>query len=270
MLTKVSITMNTRYFVLSILLSLATLSPLQASSTPYSLRKYAHVKAFYKTITPIVLQISKEKHIPPAAVLAIAGLESGYGQGYVAQITGNILSLGAYKSDPELPALYLPYSKSKKKILFDPKEIQKLPKSDLVYKRRAPSLKKDYRPLPYAGSYENLELLKYNEGLRKQAYKACFHDFATKWLSTTSKVASFREARIWLNTLVAQKGYSALLSQKTNEQFISHVGGKPHSFNYRTTWPKKVKYIMHRVGLVSLVNCMEEKNLNFEQAWKEK
>ena len=270
MLTKVSITMNIRYFVLSILLSLSVLSPLQASSSKYSLRKYAHVKEFYRTITPIVLQISKEKHIPPAAVLAIAGLESGYGQGYVAQITGNILSLGAYKSDPELPALYLPYSKSKKKILFDPKEIQKHPKSDLVYKKRAPSLKKDYRPLPYAGSYENLELLKYNERLRNKAYKACINDFATKWLNSDSNIESFREARLWLNALVEQDGYAVLLSKKTNDAFIDHVGGKPHSFNYRKTWPKKVRYIMNRAGLVSLVNCMQQKDLNFEQAWKEK
>ena len=136
MLTNVSITMNMRYFVLSILLlSLSVISPLQASSSKYSLRKYAHVKEFYRTITPIVLQISKEKHIPPTAVLAIAGLESGYGQGYVAQITGNILSLVIYKSDPELPALYLPYSKSKKKILFDSKTWTNKGKKTLILNR---------------------------------------------------------------------------------------------------------------------------------------
>ena len=260
--------MNARYLVPSMLMIFSLLSPLSASSK-YSLRKYQHVKEFYRTIAPIVIKISREKNIPPAAVLAIAGVESGYGRGYVCQITGNVLSLGAYKSDPELPALYLPYSKSKKKILFDPKEIKKHPKSDLVYKTRAPSLKKDYRPLPYAGSYENLALLKYNNNLKKRAYSACVNDFATKWLNTESKIKSFQEARVWLNSIVKNKGYSALLTQKVNDEFISQVGGKPHSFNYRKTWPKKVKLIMDKAGLVELVKNMQKQNMNFNEAWKE-
>jgi len=268
MLTKVSIIMNTRYPVLAMLLFFSLLSPLSASSK-YSLRKYQHVKEFYRTITPIVIKISREKNIPPAAVLAIAGVESGYGRGYVCQITGNVLSLGAYKSDPELPPLYLPYSKSKKKILFDPKEIKKYSKSDLVYRTRAPSLKKDYRPLPYVGSVKNLELLKYNNNLKKQAYNACVNDFATRWLNTESKIESFQEARVWLNTIVKNKGYQALLSQKVNDEFIKQVGGKPHSFNYRKTWPKKVKLIMDKAGLVALVKNMQTKKMSFDEAWKE-
>jgi len=260
--------MNARYLVLSMLMIFSLLSPLSASGK-YSLRKYQHVKEFYKTITPIVIKISKEKNIPPAAVLAIAGVESGYGRGYVCQITGNVLSLGAYKSDSELPALYLPYSKSKKRILFDPKEIEKCSKSDLVYKTRAPSLKKDYRSLPYAGSCKNLSILKYNNKLKKRAYTACVNDFATKWLNTKSKIKSFQEARVWLNSIVKKKGYSALLTQKVNDEFISQIGGKPHSFNYRKTWPKKVKLIMDEAGLVTLVKNIQIQKMNFNEAWKE-
>ncbi|WP_226960593.1 glucosaminidase domain-containing protein [Sulfurimonas paralvinellae] len=245
------------------------MSTLNASSQ-YSLRKYQHVKEFYKTITPIAIKISKEKHVPPAAILAIAGVESGYGRGYVSQITGNILSLGAYKSDPELPALYLPYSKSKNKILFDPQEIKKSKKSDLSYKTRAPSLKKDYRPSPYAGSYENLALLKYNKTLREKAYTACINDFATKWISADSNIKSFKEARIWLNTIIADHGYTALLTHKVNNDFIDYIGGKPHSFNYRKSWPKKVKNIMKRAGLVVLVQKMEKNKMGFDEAWKDK
>ena len=251
-----------------ILLSIMLTTLIEASSG-YSLRKYAHVREFYKTITPIVLKIAKEKHLPPAAILAIAGLESGYGRGYVAQITGNILSLGAYKSDHELPALYLPYSKSKKRILFDPKEIKQHPKSDLVYKKRAPSLKRDYRPSPYAGTPKKLELLKYNEALRKQAYTACIDDFATRWINKESKIQSFQEARVWLDKLVKTQGDDVLFTYETNIAFIDHVGGKPHSFNYRKSWPKKVKYIMKRAGLVALVNDIEKKGLDFEDAWRE-
>jgi hypothetical protein len=243
--------------------------PLYAKSN-YTLRKYKHVKEFYKTITPLAIEVSKKYDLPPAALLAIAGLESGYGQGYVAQITGNILSLGAFKSDPELRALYLPYSKSKKKILFDPKEIEKLPKDDLIYKLREKSLKKDYRPAPYAGTDKNLALLKHNKKLRIEAYKRCFNDFATKWISVNSNIQSFQEARIWLNNLVKKHSADILLTYKVNKEFIYHVGGKPHSFNYRKTWPKKVKYIMDRAGLVPLVNDIVKKGMNFDEAWSEK
>jgi flagellum-specific peptidoglycan hydrolase FlgJ len=81
-------------------------------------RKYEHVKQFYSQITLDAIEVAKKHDLPAAAILAMAGLESGYGSGYVAQITGNILSLGAFKGDAELPPLYLPYSKSKKKILL--------------------------------------------------------------------------------------------------------------------------------------------------------
>ena len=117
MLTKIYKTINIRYIVLSILF---TVNSLNAST--YSYRKYTHVKKFYKEITPIALEVSKKYNLPAASLLAIAGLESGYGRGYVCQITGNIMSLGAFKSDPELPALTLPYSKSQQKILFDKKK----------------------------------------------------------------------------------------------------------------------------------------------------
>jgi len=267
MLTKIKIEPNIRNLVFIIFASLFLTQHSLYAKSKYSLRKYSHVKKFYATITPLAIEVSKKHHLPPAALLAIAGLESGYGQGYVAQITGNILSLGAFKSDPELPALYLPYSKSKQKILFDPGEIKKLPKSDLSYKLRAKSLKKDYRPRKYAASYENLELLKYNKQLRIKAYNNCLNDFATKWISINSNTKSFKETRIWLNTLIEKKQYDVLLEYKINEAFIHHIGGKPKSFNYRKSWPKKVKYIMDRAGLVPLVNDMIKNDMNFNQAW---
>ena len=79
-------------------------------SSEYSFRKYIHVESFYSDISLDSIEIGVKNNIPPAAMMAIAGLESGYGSGYVAQITGNILSLGAFKGDKELPRLYLPYS----------------------------------------------------------------------------------------------------------------------------------------------------------------
>jgi hypothetical protein len=237
-------------------------------SSEYSIRRYNHVKKFYAAIIKDTIKICKEHNLPPAAVLAIAGLESGYGSGYVAQITGNILSLRAFKSDKELPALYLPYSSSEQKILFDPNIINKLPKSDLSYKKRAKSLKRDYRPLKYAGTKTNLELLKYNKEMRLKAHIACLNDFGTRWISYTSNKKVFKELKMWTDKQVKNKSKTTLYNRDTNLGFIDRIGGIPHSFNYRKTWPKKVKLVMRRVGLIELVNDMDRNNISFKKAWE--
>ncbi len=248
-----------------ILMLLASFSTLYSSE--YSFRKYNHVKEFYKANTTDVIEVAKKHKLPPAAILAIAGLESGYGRGYVAQITGNILSLGAFKGDKELPRLYLPYSKSKQTVIFDPNEIKKHSKDDLAWKKRPKSLKRDYRPTPYAGTTKNLELLTYNKSLKHDANKACFNDFATRWIIKSSKVKVFKEARIWLDKLVDEHGTDILFNKDVNCEFISKIGGHPHSFNYRETWPKKAKLIMIKTGLVKLTNDIQFKAISFDSAW---
>jgi len=252
--------------LLTSILLMGSLTLVQAQDIGF--RKYAHVQKFYAAITLDAIAISKKHHLPAAALLAIAGLESGYGSGYVAQITGNILSLGAFKSDAELPALYLPYSKSLKKVLFDPNIINKHKKEDLSYRKRDKSYKRDYRPSPYAGSHNNLELLKYDTTLRDKAYYACLNDFATRWIVKQSNIKAFREARKWLDTLIKEnKTNDILYSMNANTGFIYKIGGIPHSFNYRATWPKKVELIMHKTRLVELVNDIENNNMNFKEAW---
>ena len=233
----------------------------------YSFRKYPHVKKFYSEITLDAIAIANKYLLPVGAVLAIAGLESGYGSGYVAQITGNILSLGAFKGDKELPPLYLPYSKKDKKILFDPQEIKKHSKDDLSYKKRAKSYKRDYRPSPYGGTVLKLELLKYDEKLKHSAHYTCLNDFATRWITKGSNIKTFRNARAYLDSLVKKNGVKILFTKETNKNFIDKIGGIPQSFNYREEWPKKVKLIMDKVGLVQLVNDIYFKNLSFDEAW---
>jgi len=239
------------------------------SASSFSYRKYSHVKAFYQDLTPSALKIAKKYHLPPAAVLAIAGLESGYGSGYVSQITGNIMSLGAYKSDIALPALYLPYSTKKKMILYDEKEIKKHPKEDLHYKLRAKSLKRDYRPLPYTGTHKNLNYFKYHPQEKALAHYQCLQDFATRWIRVDAKIKTFAKAKRWLNEQVKAKGEEVLYLEKTNIAFIHAIGGIPHSFNYRTTWPKKVISIMNKTGLVKLCQEVALEHKSFEEAWRE-
>jgi hypothetical protein len=265
MLTNIYNAVNIRYIALIILLTFTSLS-----ANTYSYRKYLHVKKFYKEITPIAIEVSKKYNLPAASLLAIAGLESGYGRGYVCQITGNIMSLGAFKSDSELPALTLPYSQSQQKILFDKNEIQKCLKHDLFYKKHNKSLKKDYRPKQYAGTTHNLELLKYNKKLRNKAHKACLNDFATRWISKKSNIKAFRHAKIWLNDVVKNNTCKILFSMNVNKQFIDKIGGVKNSFNYRKSWPKKVKQVMKKAGLVELVNNIENKHMSFDEAWEKK
>ena len=114
---------------------------------------------------------------------------------------------------------------------------------------------------------QNLELLKYNKVLRKKAQKACLNDLATRWIVDKSNIKAFREARRFLDKLIEKQDVKILFNKTTNQKFIDKIGGIPNSFNYRETWPKKVKLIMDKVGLVELVNDMHSKNLSFEEAW---
>ena len=143
----------------------------------YSLRKYAHVKAFYKSLAVPVIQLCIDQNVPPAAVLAMAGLESGWNSGYVGRISGNILSLGSRRGDNELPALYLPTSKKTGNVVFDSLEILEHPKSDLIWKERPPSLKKDYRPQSIAGTTYQLGYFKHHPKEKAKAQLQNISDF---------------------------------------------------------------------------------------------
>ena len=250
------------------ILLLVITTSLFAQSETFSYRKYENVEAFYKILTKEAIDVGVKYNIPPAALLAITGLESGYGSGYVAQITGNILSLDADKGDKELPPLYLPTCGDDDKVLFDPKDIDACPKSDQHWKQHPPSLKHDYRPAPYAGTDKNLGYLKENPEQRGLAQRACLEDFATHWLSKNNRNKVFSGIRVWLDSLVNKNGVNDLFTEDVCIEFISKIGGHPNSYNFRETWPKKVKLIMDKVGLVGLCFEMYEKKLSFEQAWK--
>jgi len=250
---------------LLILTLLLTLS--QANKFKY--RDFKNVENFYSSITKDVIQLSIKHHTPPAVILAIAGLESGYGSGYVSQITGNILSLGANKNDIQLPALTLPYCKTDKhkKTLFDPKEQKQC--KELVWKQRAKSLKKDYRPKEIAGTDTHLEFFKYNPNQFKRAKLQSVDDFLTKWLNKTHKYTPFRDTKQWLDKKVAKEGIDTLFNMETNLEFASKIGGRANSFNYRKSWPQKVKYILKKTGLNQLCSTMYYKHITFSKAWKQ-
>ena len=233
----------------------------------YSLRKYAHVRAFYSVLTMPVTKLCIQENVPPAAVLAMAGLESGWNRGYVGRITGNILSLGARKGDRELPALYLPTSKKSGDVIFDSLEIVRHKKSDLIWKKRPKSLKKDYRPHNIAGTPYQLAYFKNHPKEKAAAQLQNITDFLNIFISHKSNIKAYRDARFVLDSLVSKKGKAILLEEKTARLFINAISGRPNTFNYRKTWPKKVTNILKNVGLVPLTKAIYNDKITFKEAW---
>lgn len=244
-----------------------TTLPQSGQQKKYSLRKYNHVTDFYSRISWPAIQTCVANNVPPASVLAIAGLESGWNKGYVGRITGNILSLGARKGDAELPALHLPRLIASKQILFDSLVILKYTADELKWEDRPESLKKDYRPPAIAGTPYQLAYFKYHPAEKANAQVQNITDFLTIFISRKSRIAVYREARHLMDSLVQQHGKEILFDDATAKKFINTIGGRLNSFNYRETWPKKVEYIMKNAGLVELTGKMYLEQKDFEEAW---
>jgi len=232
----------------------------------YSLRKYAHVKEFYRGISIKATQICLKNNIPPASLLAIAALESGWNKGYIGRITGNILSLGTRRGDTELPALRLPRLIKNKQILFDSIQIAKYAEKDLQWEDRPESLKKDYRPKKWAGTPYNLAYFKYHPKEKKAAHIANITDFVTVFIGRKSRIKAYRDGRKKMDSLVLVHGKEILLKEETAILFINEIGGKKNSYNFRKTWPKKVVYIIKNAGLVDLTTQLHG-GANFQDAW---
>ncbi len=234
----------------------------------YPYRKYLHVKEFYAPLVEEAINLGLEYNIPPAALLAIAGVESGYGGGYIAKITGNIMSLGANKGEKMLPSLYLPNVKNfPTKVLYSPKEIRKYDKSELVWKKRPKSYKKDYRPSNIAGTAKELDYFDKHPKERLKANIKSMEDFAKSWISLNNSHKPFKDAREFLDREVELHSKDVLFDEELNRRFIKMIGGKKDSFNYRKTWPKKVIMLMDRVGLAELTRSVYKTKKSPEELW---
>ena len=234
----------------------------------YRLRKYAHVKAFYSRLAEPVTELCIKENVPPAAVLAMAGLESGWNRGYVGRITGNILSLGARKGDKELPALNLPTPRRSGEVIFDSLEIVQYPNSSLIWKMRPKSLKKDYRPKNIAGTKYQLGYFKRHLKAEAKAQLQNISDFLNVFISHKSNIKAYKKARFTLDSLVLKHGKDILLEEKTALLFVNAISGRPNTFNYRKTWPLKVTNILKNAGLVDLTKQIYFDKRPFSQAWK--
>jgi hypothetical protein len=232
----------------------------------YRLRKYQHVKTFYNGMSKKATKICLDNNIPPASLLAITGLESGWDSGYIGQITGNILSLGTRRGDTELPGLRLPRNIKTKKIVYDSLEILKYSKNELNWEDRPESLKKDYRPKPWAGTSYNLAYFKYNIKAKSKAHIENIRDFVSVFIARKSRIKAYRETRRKMDSLVEKYGKTVLLQEQTAIDFTHGIGGKINSYNFRKTWPKKVIYIIKNAGLIDLTLQLH-KGKSFKESW---
>lgn len=235
----------------------------------FKYRKYGHVKKLYKRLANPVTELCIKHKIPPAAVLSIISLESGWGNGYIGKITGNFMSLNASRkrNDIQLPALRMPKNKKTGKIIIRQSILNKMSKEAIIWQNRPSSLKKDYRPNGIAGTKENLDYFLINADKLTEANLENIEDFATKFIAYTSGIRAYRQAREMLDLEIEKHGIDILFDPELNRKFIYTIGGRPSSFNNRATWPKKVINILRHVGANQLTKDLYINHKSFEQAW---
>lgn len=249
-------------------------SPLKTTKTTtvqtqkkYRYRKYNHVKKFYKRLAKPVTDLCMEHRVPPGAVLSILSLESGWGQGYIGNITGNFLSLNATRRDAELPALRMPKNKKTGKIILNKKTLAKTNDSLIVWQDRPSSLKKDYRPIGIAGTKKNLDYFLNHPNELTEANLKNVSDFVSRFISKTSSIKAYREARELLDVAIEKHGIEILFDDALNQQFVNTIGGRQNSYNFRKTWPTKVLNIYKNVGANTLAKQLYIDKQDFETVW---
>ncbi|MDO6736551.1 hypothetical protein [Wenyingzhuangia sp. 2_MG-2023] len=233
----------------------------------FKYRKYNHVKEFYKRLALPITELCVQHRVPPGAVLSILSLESGWGQGYVGKITGNFLSLNASGNEAELPALKMPKNIFTKKTIIDRTKLAKTSKTSIVWENRPPSLKKDYRPQGIAGTTKDLDYFIRRPDELTQANLKNVTDFVSRFISETSRIKAYREARALLDQQIAEHGVGILFDDSLNRKFVYTIGGRPNSYNFRKTWPQKVMSIYKNVGANELLKDLYTNKNTFEQAW---
>lgn len=214
------------------------------------LRKFPWVVEFYLELTPIAVEESIRTGIPAPAIMAIAGHESGFGRGYVARVSGNILSLGARGNDIVLPPLTVLESiKGEILLQFDRTIPQDSIPSGYSLVKKPPSCKKDYRPPGICGTDGDFDYFIKNPAGRLAAWRENVRDFTEGRISKDSPVEAYRRAYQFARRLKNSHGRNYVFSKPAAIEFIKLVGGYPGSFNSNPEWPDKVILLLRRAHL---------------------
>ena len=208
------------------------------------------VSNFFKYLTPIILKKTFKKGAPPGAILAIAALESGYGTGYIANVSGNILSLNARKTEPMLPPLTLAITKNDK-IIINGEKIKSMLAAGYPFKviKRPPSYKKDYRPDHIAGKKTHLDYFLHHPNKKYQAWEQNVNDLMFSRVVSDSSIVAYKETSKFCDRLYARKSLRHIFSNKSATKFLTLVGGRPISYNIRTSWRDKSISLLSKLNL---------------------
>ncbi len=244
--------------VVVIFLAIVRLFPSPKPTEP-DLRRFPRVIEFYRELTPIAVGESIRTGVPASAIMAIAGHESGFGRGYVAQVSGNILSLGARGSEVVLPSLTVLENSGGKILLeFDRTAQQGSIPSGYGWVKKPPSYKKDYRPPGICGTDGDFDYFIENPAERLAAWKKNVRDFAEGRIKEDSPIKAYRRAYQFAQKLKNSHHRNYVLSEQAAMDFIRLVGGYSRSFNSNPEWPDKVISVLKRAHLSEIVNLNEK------------
>ena len=214
------------------------------------LRRFPWVMEFYRELTPIAVEEAMRTGIPAPAIMAIAGHESGFGRGYVARVSGNILSLGARGSDVVLPPLtVLENGRGEILLEFDRTTRQQSIPSGYRWVKKPPSYKKDYRPPGICGTDGGFDYFIKNPAERLAAWRKNVRDFAEGRINEDSPVEAYRRAYQFARKMKNSHSRSYVFSERRAMEFIRLVGGHPQSFNSNPEWPDRVISLLRRAHL---------------------
>jgi hypothetical protein len=206
------------------------------------------IASFIRDITPIITRESLKSGAPPAAILAIACLESGYGSGYIANISGNILSLNAKPEETVLPPLTVFVYKNQ--IIFNKEKLKEVLSvgKPLEIRLRPASLKKDYRMEGLAGSSTHLDYFVQHPQQKYLAWEKNIQDFLYDRIHPQGKNEAYIETYHFCQKIKNSKSLDKLLSDSSAIEFLYLIGGKPFSFNSRQEWRTKTEKMISSFG----------------------
>lgn len=236
----------------------------------YFNRKLSNIAFFYKPITLSIIRVSVENNIPPAAMLAMVGVESAMGVSYISQVTGNIINFQALERENMLPPLRIPTLRRNREIILDEEAANNLPKVDVRWVQYPPTFVKDYRPDGIRGTSKKFDFFLFRPALKKQAHVSSAEDFCKKGISKDNPFKAFQEAREWVNKQVEANGVEILFEDRINKQFVDMISG-PDKDTYpkwkSARWNKEVKDMIDETGMIELTRDMSYQRLTFEEAW---
>lgn len=233
----------------------------------FPFRKNMIAKNMIARLACPIIDLCLTHKVPPAAIIAMMGVESGWGYAANATITGNYLGTNTLSKEYRLPAVTFHKHITTGKYIFSKADLLKYHPKEITTIKKPASLKKDYRPEKIRGTNKDLGYFQKNPTELTEANIHNAKDFVFKSISENSSIKSYKEARLLLDKAVDKYGEKILFDKKFNIKFLQTIGGRPSSFNTHKRWPGDITRTLIQTGLVELCYEMQYGNKEFEESW---